>query len=118
STVTARVLTALRRAASGEKVAVLLDSDATAAVPGLPFAADLQVVARSRPLPAALLCSVGKRIPGAEADALVGGLGRLKEMEGGSEILSSLRLSRFRPLALAVDDASRASGAGTPAKKP
>src|SRR5258705_182793 len=57
-TLTARVLTALRRAASGEKVAVLLDRAQTASLSSLPFAAALQPVYRSRPVPGRFLCLV------------------------------------------------------------
>ncbi len=43
------VLTGLRKASGGAKVAVLLDSAQAAALPTLPYAAKLKVVARSRP---------------------------------------------------------------------
>jgi hypothetical protein len=97
-TFTARVLTALRRAATGEKVAVLLDGAGADAYPSLPFGGDLEIVAQSRPLPGALLCVVGSRIPPEEADSLFRGLSRLQEKEEGADLLKSLRLSRFLPL--------------------
>ncbi len=97
-TFTARILTALRRSASGEDVAVLMDSAQTGALSTLPFAADLEIVWRSRPLPAALLCTVGTRLPVADVEAMVRGLGGLAKREGGAEVLQSLRLSRFTAL--------------------
>jgi hypothetical protein len=53
------VLSALRRAAAGEDVAVLLDAEQAAALPSLPFAADLEPVARSEPLPQGIAATVG-----------------------------------------------------------
>ncbi len=97
-TFTARILTALRRAAAGEDVAVLIDSEQTAALSTLPFAGDLEVVGASHPLPGAVLCTVGSRLAAAEADALVRGLAALVKREGGPEVLQSLRLSRFATL--------------------
>ncbi len=93
-----RVLSALRRADAGENVAVLLDGAGAEALPSLPFGQDLEIVTRSRPLPGALLCMVGKRLPAAEAESMVKGLSGLGSQEGGAEVLKSLRLSRFAPL--------------------
>jgi hypothetical protein len=107
-TFTPRVLTALQRASEGEEVAILLDSAGTEALSSLPFAADLEIVARSRTSPAAFLCTVGNRLPAAEADALVRGLSHLGGKEGGAEVLKSMRLSRFVPI-------KRATPHGTPA---
>jgi len=90
---TAQVLTALRKAASGQNVAVLLDGTQSAALSTLPFAADLEVVARSPRLPAALLCSVaGRALPG-PLDRLAAGLRALDPA-----LLAQLRLARFAPL--------------------
>jgi len=97
-TFTARILTALRLSAAGEDVAVLMDSAQTAALSTLPFAGDLEIVWSSRPLPGAILCTVGNHLPEAEADALVLGLAGLGKREGGPEVLQSLRLSRFTAL--------------------
>jgi hypothetical protein len=97
-TFTSRVLSALRRAAAGEPVAVLLDTAGTASLATLPFRDDLGLVARSEPLPPAILCTVGKHPPAAPADALLKGLARLGENREGSEVLKTLRLSRFVPV--------------------
>jgi hypothetical protein len=95
---TPRILTALRRASGGEDVAVLMDSAQTAALSTLPFAGDLEIIWSSKPMPGAILCTVGSRLPAAQADALVRGLAELSNREGGTEVLKSLRLSRFAVL--------------------
>jgi len=118
-TFTPRVLTALRRAAAGEEVAVLLDTAGSEALSSLPFAGDLETVARSRPLPGALLCTVGSRLPAGEADALFRGLSRLSEQEGGAEVIQSLRLSRFAPLGWsAAAGGARAGQGAAPGSRP
>jgi len=101
------VLSALRRAAAGEKLAVILDAAATAALPTLPFASELEVVTGSRPLPASLLCTIGKRLPPRDADAVVVALQRLAESPSGAEALRSIRLSRFQPIDTKELEASR-----------
>ena len=88
-------LTALRRAASGEKTAVILDATGAAALPTLPFASDIEVVARSASLPASLLCTVGDRLPARDAGRLIEGLKRLHRTPAGAAILKSIRLLRF-----------------------
>jgi hypothetical protein len=97
-TFTARVLTELRRAASGEKVAVLLDRAQTASLASLPFAAELEVVYRARPLPSGFLCLVRDRLPAAEAKPLLKTLLHLHEDAAGREVLKSLRMVRFAPV--------------------
>ena len=56
------MLSALRRVVKGEDVAVLLDGAQGDALPTLPFAAELEVLARSEPLPAAVVATVGRRL--------------------------------------------------------
>ncbi|HEX5045168.1 MAG TPA: hypothetical protein VFV75_19895 [Candidatus Polarisedimenticolaceae bacterium] len=90
---TAQVLSALRKAASGSDVAVLLDGTQAAALRTLPFASDLEVVARSPRLPAALLCSVGGRALPGPLDPLKAGMRALDPA-----LLGQLRLARFAPL--------------------
>ena len=97
-TFTARAVAALRRAASGEKVAVLLDRTQTAALSSLPFGPDLEVVHRSRPFPSAFLCTIGDRLPAADTAALTKILPLLHESESGKEILKEMRLEKFLPL--------------------
>jgi len=90
-----QVLSALRRASSGEPVAVLLDATQTTALASLPFAADLQKVTQSAPVPSAILAVVNGRLPKARADALRAALLNLAKSPGGADALANLRLQRF-----------------------
>lgn len=90
-----RLLSSLRRAAQGERVAVLLDRAQADALGALPFARELEVVATSAPLPASLVCEVGDRMDAAERDRLRAALLGLNDTEPGREVLASLRLERF-----------------------
>jgi hypothetical protein len=92
------VLSALRRAAAGEKVAVLLDGPQAAALATLPFAAGLELVYRSAPLPVSVLATVGARLSEARAQALLAALPRLAASEAGAAALAGLRMSGFVPL--------------------
>lgn len=88
---TGQILTSLRKAAAGQDVAVLLDAAQAASLPTLPFAADLETVATSKPVPAAVLCTT-PRGSGPETAKL------LKGIEGvGKEALSGLRIEGFAP---------------------
>jgi hypothetical protein len=93
----ANVLSAMRRASQGNKVAVLLDRASAAAVPTLPFAAKLQVVTMSAPLPVAVLSIVGDRVPVAKLKALLKGLTSLETTPAGRQTLAGVRLARFVP---------------------
>lgn len=95
-TFTARPLSALRRAAAGEKVAVLLDSEQAGSLESLPFAADLEVVARSRPLPAVVLAVVDGRLDDAAAGQLKEGLLKLHRKKEGADLLRTMMLTRFQ----------------------
>jgi hypothetical protein len=94
-TFTSRVVTALRRAASGEKVAVLVDSAQSEALTALPFGKDLEIVTRSQPFPSALLCTVGGREREDVIDPLLNALLTLHESAGGLESLQAMRMVRF-----------------------
>ncbi|HJQ97854.1 MAG TPA: PhnD/SsuA/transferrin family substrate-binding protein [Candidatus Polarisedimenticolaceae bacterium] len=93
-----QVLSMLRRAASGQDVAVLLDTTQAAALPSLPFAGELEVVAQSEPLPAVVLCTAGSGLPAADAQTLVAGLLKMHESAEGAAALDAVRLARFVPL--------------------
>jgi len=95
---TVRVLSDLRRAARGERVAVLLDGAQAVALDRLPFADALEVVARSRPMPASLVCSRGPVPPGGALARVIEGLGRMQATEAGREALASIRLDAFVPV--------------------
>jgi hypothetical protein len=96
-TESAQVLSALRRAVKGEEVAVLLDGAQGNALPTLPFAADLEVLARSEPLPAALVTTVGRRLGSARWVALEKALLALPGDPAGATALDGIRMVRFMP---------------------
>jgi len=97
-TFTARILAALRRAAAGDDVAVLLDRAQHTAVAALPFGDDLEVVTQSPELPGFVLCVVDGRLEDEDVHALQRGLVALHKNKEGREILASIRMVRFRPL--------------------
>src|SRR3984885_2269669 len=94
---TGQVLSALRRAAAGEPVAVLLDQTQAAALPSLPFAAELKSVAESADLPVALIAVVGSRLAPPRAKALQEGLLKMGHTPGSGDSLAPLRLRGFVP---------------------
>ncbi|HUK66326.1 MAG TPA: hypothetical protein VLV17_05815 [Anaeromyxobacteraceae bacterium] len=97
-----QVLSSLRRAAAGEDVAVLLDAEEASALATLPFASDLEVVARSRPLPTAFVCTMGDRLTPAQWKVLERGFLLLAGEAGGAAALDAIRMVRFTPLAPAA----------------
>ena len=92
---TGQLLSTLRRVASGEHVVALLDQTQTAALPTLPFAAQLKVLVQSAPLPIALVATVGNRLPAARARALQAGLLSLRHTAADADILEQLHLQGF-----------------------
>ncbi|HEU4383442.1 MAG TPA: PhnD/SsuA/transferrin family substrate-binding protein [Anaeromyxobacteraceae bacterium] len=106
-TFSAQVLSGLRKAALGEKVALLLDAAQAAALPTLPFAPELEVVARSAPLPAALVCTVRERLPPARWKTLEAAFLALPGRPAGQAALAGVRVVRFAPLDQASLDAAR-----------
>jgi hypothetical protein len=94
---TGQVLSALRRVAAGESVAVLLDQTAAAALPTLPFAADLKVVTQSPELPVAVVAVVAGRVTAARAHSLQTALLAMGRGSGGADSLAPLRLRGFVP---------------------
>jgi hypothetical protein len=102
------VLSGLRRAAGGEKVAVLLDRAQAAAVSSLPFAGDLEVVARSAPMPAVLFCSRrGRGAPAPVADAVAKAVLSLARAPGGAMALSAVRIQELVPVDAAALERAR-----------
>ena len=95
-----QVLSALRRAAAGEPVVVLLDHAETAALASLPFAGDLEAVAQSPELPVAVLAVVRSRVPAARARSLRTALLGLAQGPGNAELLAAMRLKGFVPTEL------------------
>jgi hypothetical protein len=108
----AAVLSALRRAATGEKVAVLLDGAQAAALPALPFAKDLEVVAQSPALPAGILATVAGRVPAARWAKLAPAFTGLGGDPAGAEALAGIRMTGFVPVdAFALATARKATEA-------
>jgi hypothetical protein len=96
------VLSSLRRAAAGDDVALLLDAAQAAALPTLPYAKDLEVVARSAPLPVMVVASVAGRLEAARVKQLVRALQSLQDRPAGASALVGLQLVRF----MALDEAA------------
>ena len=94
---TGQVLSALRRAAAGEPVVVLLDHTGTAALASLPFASDLEAVVESPELPVAVLAVVHSRLPAARARSLRAALLDLAHGPANAELLAGMRLKGFVP---------------------
>jgi hypothetical protein len=92
---TGQILSALRRVAAGEKVVALLDQTQAAALPTLPFAAELKAVMQSPPLPVALVALVDSRLPAARARTLQQGLLKMGHAAGSADVLGSLHLQGF-----------------------
>jgi hypothetical protein len=92
---TGQVLSALRRAAAGEPVAVLLDQTQAAALPSLPFATELKTVMQSAELPVALIAVVNSRVDAARARTLQAGLLKMGHSSASADSLSPLRLHGF-----------------------
>jgi hypothetical protein len=93
-----RLLPVLRRAVAGERVAAILDRAQTQALETMPFASELEVVARSRPLVGSLLCRLRGRVPDEEGRRLTAAFLGLEAQEGGRALLDTLRIHRFEPL--------------------
>ena len=91
------VLSGLRRASTGAKIAMLLDRAQAAALPTLPFAARLQVVVRSEPLPVSVLAAIPGRLPAARLKTLTSALATLGAQPAGAAALAGVRLAGFVP---------------------
>jgi hypothetical protein len=102
-----QVLSSLRKAAAGENLAVLLDGAQAAALPTLPFAADLEVVARSAPLPTGVVVTVGRRLSPERWKVLEKALLGLAGSPEGAAALEAIRLQGFGPLDTATLAAAR-----------
>jgi hypothetical protein len=90
-----QILSALRRVASGDKVAALLDQTQATALPTLPFAGDLEAVMQSADLPVAIIAVVDNRLPVARAKSFQAGLLKLGKGPGEAEKLGALKLAGF-----------------------
>jgi hypothetical protein len=110
---TSQVLSALRKAAAGADVALLLDGAQSGALATLPFAGDLEVVARSPTVPTSVVATVGRRLSAARWSALEKGFLGLASDPAGTAALAGVRMASFAPLDPAALAAARALAAGS-----
>jgi hypothetical protein len=95
---TGQILSALRKAANGDNVAVLLDAAQAASLPTLPFAGELETVATSPPVPGIVVCSVGTSVGPTSTSQLVAGMVKMSETPEGLSALEAVRLAKFIPI--------------------
>lgn len=91
---TGQLLSALKRIAAGEHVVALLDQTQAAALPTLPFAAQLKTLIQSPPLPVAIVAVVNGRLPAARVRPFQVGLLKMGHA-GDADTLGQLRLQGF-----------------------
>ena len=113
-----QVLSALRRVISSDKVAALLDQTQAAALPTLPFAAQLKTLAQSAPLPVAIIAVVNQRVPAARAKSFQSALLKLNSIPADADTLAQLHLKRFIMPQLPADAAGPAMTTATSVSKP
>lgn len=103
------VLPALRRAAKGEPIAVLLDGPQTAALGSLPFASKLETVTTSPAWPAGIVVTVGSNISATAWAPFERALLALGRERAGATALSALEVDHFAPLDRAALASARTS---------
>jgi hypothetical protein len=103
------VLSGLRRAANGERLAVLLDGPQAQALVTLPFAQGLAPLSTSAPVPVALVATVGKRLDERKWKALQAAMLSLAGDASAREALDGVRMSRFVALDRSALAAARAA---------
>jgi hypothetical protein len=97
---TGQILSALRKVAAGEPVAVLLDQTQATALATLPFAADIKTVMQSPQLPVAIIVVIDSRVAPARARALQAALLKMGQGSAGGDALGALHLRGFVPAKL------------------
>lgn len=111
----AAVLSALRRAANGDPVVVVLDGPGEDALASLSFASKLQVVARSPAMPAGLVVTVGDRVPAKTGNAIETALLGFGSDKQAAAVLASIRMTGFVAVdGKALDAARKAYAAAAP----
>lgn len=100
-----QVLSSLRKAASGEQVAVLLDGPSAASLASLPFADKLDVVTTSAAWPAGIVATADARMPAKTWAPIQSALTGLASDHAGATALDGLQVERFAP----IDDAALAT---------
>jgi len=104
-TQSAAVLSALRRAAKGEAVAVLLDGSQAGSLGSLPFASQLETVTTSPAWPAGLVVTIDSKISAKAWTPIQNALLGLGADRAGAAALEGLQMEKFVP----VDEAALAS---------
>ena len=94
------VLSALRKAANGEPIAVLLDGAQAASLASLPFAAKLETVTSSPAWPAGIVVTVDTKVK--NWAAIQGALLGLGNERAGAAVLEGMQMEHFS----ALDDAA------------
>lgn len=103
------VLPALRRAAKGEPVAVLLDGPQAASLGSLPFASQLETVTTSPAWPAGIVVTVGSKLSATAWAPFERALLGLGGERAGATALNALEVDHFAPLDRAALASARAS---------
>jgi hypothetical protein len=103
------VLSGLRRAANGDRLAVLLDGPQAQALSTLPFAQGLAQLSTSAPVPVALVATVGKRLDERTWKSLQTALLSLAGDATAREALDGVRMSAFVALDRAALSKARAA---------
>ncbi|MBI5542632.1 MAG: hypothetical protein HY901_01995 [Deltaproteobacteria bacterium] len=94
---TGRILSAMKKASAGAKVAVLLDSEQAEALAKSPDP-ELVVVHQSAFLPAAILATVGSKVSDTRWKTMGEALPKLGETPEGAKVLESVQKLKFMPL--------------------
>jgi len=102
-------LSALRRAASGEPVAVLLDGPQAASLDSLPFASKLETVTTSPAWPPGIVVTVGTKLSSTAWAPFERALLGLGGAPAGTAALSALEVDHFAPLDREALDSARTS---------
>jgi ABC-type phosphate/phosphonate transport system substrate-binding protein len=89
-----------------------MDGAQAASLASLPFAQELEVVARSAKMPTAVVSSVGKRLPEPRRKEVEQALLAMSSDPKGIEALRTIRMVRFAPLDSKALDAATAAWNG------
>jgi hypothetical protein len=108
------VVSALRRAAAGEAVAVLLDGPQEASLASLPFAAKLETVAQSPAMPSGLVVTVDSRMSEKSWTPIEAALLGMASARTGATALAAIHTARFAPLDEQALAAAHKTYAGSP----
>ncbi|HEY3450789.1 MAG TPA: hypothetical protein VGK67_30815 [Myxococcales bacterium] len=107
-----QMLSAMRKAAKGDKVAMVLDAEQAAALATSPFAGDLEIVYKSAPLPMGVVATIAGKIPDAKWKTLGEALPKLGETPDGAKALEGVWKLRFGTLDPKAIEAARKMFAG------